>query len=106
MAKLIRARMLVEINPDACYVNDEYRQGYGETETAAIWPTIWTKILKTWWGPAIEAESRGKIVGKLQIVRNVGTRHTTRAVYSSNYDSSEEILSRSCVHVDPKRGIR
>ena len=97
--------MLVEIDRDALYVSDEYQLGYGETKTAAKRPKTRIEVLTTWRGLAIEVESGGKIVGTLPTVRNIGIRCNTRGVYSSNYDSNEGILSRSCVHVETKRGI-
>ena len=47
-----------------------------------------------------------EIVGDLPAAWKVGTRCSTRDLSPSNCDSSGEILSYSCVRVEPKRDIR
>ena len=106
MSEMMRARMLVEIGRDALYVSDDYRKGYGEQDKAARRPRTRGDVLVAWRGLAIEVTPGGQIVGDLPAAWKVGTRCSTRDLSPSNCDSSGEILSYSCVRVEPKRDIR
>ena len=88
------------------YVSEDYRYGYVELDMAARRPRtracVAADVLKTWRGLAVEANTGGKIIGALAMVRRNDTRCTTRIANPSNCDSDVGSLSYSRVRVEPK----